>query len=106
MGPHLWGPVNGGTKAESDKAPAPQEAPISEGREMLRKVNACQEAAGLPWCPSSQQWGQLNVGMEDSTQVSNTGDPDNGGVTYKAGALESIKGPWKGNSQVEDLVSQ
>lgn len=46
------------------------------------------------------------MGMEDSTQVANPGDWDNGGVTYKAGALESIKGPWKGNGQVEDLVSQ
>lgn len=50
--------------------------------------------------------GQLNLGMKDSVQASSTDNWDNRVVTYQAEALKSIKGTWKGNGKVEDLVSQ
>lgn len=46
------------------------------------------------------------MGMKDSIQASSMGDWDNRGVTYQAEALKSVKGTWKGNEKIEDLVSQ
>lgn len=60
-------------------------------------------------CPCTHHWnngGQLNMGMKDSIQASSMGDWDNRGVTYQAEALKSVKGTWKGNEKIEDLVSQ
>lgn len=70
-----------------------KKALISEGSAVLRKASTCQQAAGLPRCPPSEHCGQMNVGMEDATQASNTGDWDSGGATHQAGSLKSAKGP-------------
>lgn len=86
--------------------PPPSETPlVSEGREALGKAGACRKASGLPRLPSPNG-GQLNMGMEEATQASNTSDWDNGGVTYQAGPLQSVKGAWNRSGQVEDPASQ
>lgn len=82
-----------------------REAPGLCGQRGAQKGRYKHKALALPRLPSPNG-GQLNLGMEEATQASNTSDWDIGGVIYHEGPLQPVKGAWNRSGQVEGLASQ